>query len=101
MDIVSKEKRSEIMSGIRSKWTKPEVFAHNVLKGNRVRHEMHPRIAGNPDILIRDTNTVIFIDGCFWHGCPRHYREPKTNRGYWLPKIEGNIRRDRTSRWRA
>ena len=93
--------RSEIMSRIRSKWTRPEMMAHNILKGNRIRHEMHPNLPGNPDILIKDNSIVIFIDGCFWHGCPTHYREPKTNKQYWIPKIERNIVRDRTQRFRA
>ena len=101
MDAFTKEQRSEIMSRIRGKWTKPEVFAHNVLKGHKIRHEMHPNAPGNPDILIKGDGIAIFIDGCFWHGCPDHYREPKTNRKYWVPKIARNVQRDRNSRRKA
>ena len=95
MDRVSKEKRSEIMSKIRGKWTKPERKAHNILKGLKVRHKMHPDLCGNPDILLKDKKAVIFINGCFWHGCPRHFRMPKTNVKFWKDKIRRNIERDR------
>lgn len=55
---------------------------------------MHPKIEGNPDILIYP-KTVVFINGCFWHKCPKCYKEPKSNKKYWLPKIEANVKRDR------
>ena len=98
-DIFTKKKRSEIMSKIKGKWTKPERFAHHALKCAGVRHRMHPKMDVNPDILIPGKRICIFIDGCFWHKCPRHYREPKTNRKYWLPKMDANAARDRrTSR---
>ena len=83
--------RSELMSRIRSKWTKPEMRVHNFLKGNRIRHEMHPDLPGHPDVLLPDTNTVLFIHGCFWHGCKRHYKQPKTNARFWADKIKCNI----------
>ena len=83
--------RSELMSRIRSKWTKPEMRVHNFLKGNRIRHEMHPDLLGHPDVLLPDTNTVLFIHGCFWHGCKRHYKQPKTNARFWADKIKCNI----------
>lgn len=87
MDIFSKRKRSEIMSKIRSKKTKPEMAVHNFLKGNRVRHKMWPRMPGNPDIFIGDLNLVVYINGCFWHGCERHFRPPKSNKKFWREKI--------------
>lgn len=93
-DVYSKEKRSEIMRKIRGKWTKPEREVHNLLKSAHVRHRMHPRIPGNPDVLVKDRNLAVFLDGCFWHGCPKHYKAPKSNTGYWGPKIEANRRRD-------
>jgi hypothetical protein len=54
---------------------------------------MHPKIEGNPDILLKGTNTVVFLHGCFWHKCPNCYIPPKSNRAYWLPKIEANVKR--------
>lgn len=94
-DKFSEEVRSRIMSKIRSKWTKPEKKLHNLLKGNKIRHTMHPDLLGNPDVLLKDSNTVIFIDGCFWHGCPTHGHIPHSNRDYWYKKIKRNIERDK------
>lgn len=93
-DIFTPEKRSEVMSKIRSKWTKPEKMIHNYLKGHKIRHTMHPKIAGNPDVLLVDRNVAMFIHGCFWHKCPKHYKEPKSRKEYWIPKIESNVKRD-------
>lgn len=93
-DVHTKKQRSYNMSKIRSKWTKPEILIHNYLKGKKVRHRMHPDIEGKPDILLVDSNTVVFLDGCFWHKCPRCFKEPASNRDFWLPKIERNVERD-------
>jgi DNA mismatch endonuclease (patch repair protein) len=82
------------MSKIRSKWTAQERKAHNYLKGHKVKHKMHPKLLGNPDILLIKSNTVVFLNGCFWHKCPKCYKEPKSRREYWLPKIKGNVARD-------
>lgn len=83
------------MSRIRSKWTLPERKIHNFLKGHKIKHEMHPDIEGSPDIILKKRKIAIFIHGCFWHKCPKCYREPKSNKKYWLPKIEKNVKRDR------
>ena len=56
---------------------------------------MHPKIPGSPDIIIPDKKIAIFLHGCFWHRCPKHYKEPKSNRKYWLPKIDKNAERDK------
>ena len=94
-DNLTKEQRSMTMSKIRSKWTSQEKKIHNYLKGNKVKHKMHPKIDGSPDILLKDTKTVVLLHGCFWHKCPKCFKKPKTNKSYWLPKIERNIKRDR------
>lgn len=83
------------MSKIRSKRTKPEMIVHNHLKGNKMRHKMWPKMTGNPDVFIPGINMVIFINGCFWHGCKRHFRLPKTNKRFWANKINNNIKRQR------
>ena len=93
-DIFTKEKRSEVMSKIRGKRTKPEMFVHNILKGNRIRHKMWPYMHGYPDILIYP-NTLVFVNGCFWHGCVRHFKYPKTNSKFWKEKIRRNYHRQR------
>ena len=51
---------------------------------------------GKPDFVFRRERLALFVDGCFWHGCPKHGRNPDSNRGYWLPKLERNKQRDRT-----
>lgn len=95
VDKFSQETRSKIMSRIKSKWTKPEIKIHSLLKGNRIRHKMHPSLLGNPDVYLKDFNTIIYIDGCFWHKCPIHGHIPEKNRDYWEKKIERNVARDK------
>ena len=81
------------MSGIRKKWSEIDCLAHSFLKGYKIRHQMYPAIAGSPDVLVHP-DVVVFVDGCFWHKCPRCYRPPKSRRGYWIAKIDGNRKRD-------
>jgi len=95
VDNLTKEQRSKCMSRIRSKWTVQEVKIHNYLKGNKIKHKMHPRLIGKPDILLTNTNVVVFLHGCFWHKCPKCYKEPKSRKDYWLPKIDNNVKRDK------
>ncbi|MEL5991704.1 very short patch repair protein [Microbacterium phosphatis] len=54
-------------------------------------------LRARPDLVFPKRWVAVFIDGCFWHGCPSHYVEPKANADYWLPKIAGNVRRDRAT----
>jgi DNA mismatch endonuclease (patch repair protein) len=80
------------MSRIKSKHTKPELILKKKLK----EFQYHPRdVFGNPDFINWRKKTVLFIDGCFWHGCPLHYNKPKSRRSYWIPKIERNMARDK------
>jgi DNA mismatch endonuclease (patch repair protein) len=95
VDNLTKEQRSYNMSRIRSKWTKQERMVHNILKSRKIKHKMHPKINGSPDIILSDKKIAVFLHGCFWHKCPIHYIEPKTKREYWLPKIERNALRDK------
>ena len=55
---------------------------------------MHPKIVGHPDIILKDKKVAIFIHGCFWHKCPKCYKEPKSRKKYWVPKLERNVKRD-------
>ena len=98
-DNLSKEQRSYCMSRVKSKWTSPEKKMHNFLKGNKIKHKMHPKLKGNPDILLTKTRTAVFIHGCFWHGCKKCYTKPKKNRKYWETKIQKNVKRGRHSIW--
>jgi len=92
-DNLTKEQRSYCMSNIRSKYTKPELIIKIKLKKKNFVY--HPRLYGKPDFANFKKRTAIFIDGCFWHRCPKHFVEPKSNKKYWLPKIERNVLRDK------
>ena len=94
-DVLTKEQRSYNMSRIRDKWTKQETKIHNLLKGKKIKHEMHPAIEGSPDILIAAQNKAIFIDGCFWHRCPKCFKEPSSNTYFWKNKISRNVKKDK------
>ncbi len=90
VDWLDKKTRSKIMSCIRSKNTKPELILKKYLKGS------HPKcIIGNPDFANKEKKIAIFVDGCFWHKCPKCYRAPKSNKRYWLPKINRNVERSK------
>jgi len=100
-DIWSKEKRSEVMSLIRSKNTKPERIARKILSGLGYRYRLNVRkIPGSPDISITKYKCAIFIHGCFWHyhsRC-RDGKIPEGNRNYWEPKLKANRKRDLRNR---
>ena len=55
----------------------------------------HQPLSGRPDFIFKRERVAIFVDGCFWHGCPDCYRAPKSNQEFWEQKVEGNRRRDR------
>ena len=97
MDTVSKKKRSEIMSRIRSKNTKPELAVRKYLSSKGFRYRLHDKnLPGKPDIVLKKHSTVIQVRGCFWHGhsC-KLANYPKTNRKYWKNKINNNRKRDK------
>ena len=97
-DIFSKEKRSEVMRLVKGKNTKPEVLLRQKLHSLGYRFRLHDKsLPGSPDIKLAKYKTVIFINGCFWHGhqgC-KHYTVPKTNRDFWVNKIETNTTNDK------
>ena len=96
-DVFSKEKRSEIMSKIHQP-TKIEDAVHGWLREEGIPFEPYPKVRGRPDtrlVLPDGGDHYLFIDGCFWHCCPEHYRRPKSKRDYWVPHVEGsNARRE-------
>ena len=81
------------MSRIHSKNTKIELSLKHLLKGTYLRYQ--PKMYGNPDFGSKKFKIVIFIDGCFWHKCPKCYTEPKSNRKFWVQKINKNAKRDK------
>lgn len=96
-DTVSPEKRSDMMSGIRGKDTKPEIVVRRLLHRLGYRFRLHCKdLPGRPDIVLPKWRTVIFVNGCYWHGhkdC-HLFRLPKTRTEFWSKKIEGNQARD-------
>jgi len=95
-DKVSKEKRSEIMSRIKSKDSKIETLFRKKLWQHGFRYRKNSgKYFGKPDIVLKKHKTVIFIDSCFWHGCKKHCRMPTSNEPYWNKKIKRNIERDK------
>ena len=96
-DIVSPEKRSQNMSAIRSKNTKPEVYLRKLLFAQGYRYRIADKsVPGHPDIFLRKYNTAIFVNGCFWHrhpGCKFAYT-PKSRVEFWQKKFDDNVRRD-------
>lgn len=96
-DIVSSEVRSRMMSGIRSKNTRPEILIRQGLHGRGLRFRLHCReLPGKPDIVFPKWKAVLFVHGCFWHGHHCHlFRMPATRRDFWEAKIAANAERDR------
>lgn len=95
-DIFTKEKRSEIMSLIRPKGTKPELAVFRYLRQEKIYFQRHyKRVSGSPDVAVPRRKVAIFIDGDFWHGWKFHLWKGKLSTEYWRPKIEANIRRDK------
>jgi DNA mismatch endonuclease, patch repair protein len=101
VDIFSTEKRSKIMSQIRSSGTTPERKLYEIVRqslGRRRRIDQNIRVLpGQPDIVVPSLHLVIFADGCFYHGCPNHGHYPKSNRRYWVPKLARNRERDKAA----
>ena len=97
MDKLTKEQRHRCMASIRGKNTKPEMLVRRFLFSRGFRYRLnHPRLPGRPDIVLRKYRTVIFVNGCFWHGhegC-KNYVVPKSNTEFWTAKIERNRARD-------
>src|SRR5690348_2387578 len=90
------------MSRIKSSGTSPEERLFGVLSEilGRVRTiKRNVRsLPGQPDFLVPSLKLAIFVDGCFYHGCPKHGHSPKSNRHYWIPKLARNLARDRATR---
>ena len=96
-DIWTKQKRSEVMGMIRSRGNKRtelrliEAFRSEGITGWR----RHLPLPGRPDFAFRAARLLVFVDGCFWHGCAKCYRRPASNRVYWDAKVIRNQTRDR------
>lgn len=100
-DNVGKYSNSYNMSKIRGTNTKPEILVRRFLYANNIRYRKNLKtLPGSPDIVLRKFCTVIFINGCFWHGhenC-KYFSIPKTRIEFWTNKIQRNVERDKESK---
>lgn len=89
--------RSQAMSRIRGRDTRPELLIRSLLHREGARFRVSYKVPGicKVDIAFTRVRLAIFIDGCFWHGCPEHAVEPKTNKDFWTRKLARNLERDK------
>ncbi len=102
MDPLTPTQRSERMSRVRHKDTKPEMVVRRLTHSLGYRYRLHRRdLPGQPDVVFPSRRKIILVHGCFWHqhGCPI-YRYPKSRLEFWAPKLERNVRRDRENQAR-
>lgn len=96
-DVFTKAKRSEVMSRIRSSGNKEtelamiKLFRKHKITGWR----RHYPLFGKPDFVFPNQRLAVFVDGCFWHGCPKHSNMPRNNHAFWKRKLNSNKARDR------
>lgn len=98
-DTFSSEKRSEIMSKISAKETKPEILVRKFLFANGLRYRKNVKsLPGSPDIVLPKYKTIVFVHGCFWHGhdC-KAAKLPETRKEFWTDKIGKNKQRDQNN----
>ncbi|MFJ2934033.1 very short patch repair endonuclease [Streptomyces sp. NPDC087219] len=90
--------RRRNMQAIRSRDTKPEQQVRRLIHAQGLRYRVAakplPDLRRTADIIFRPVKVAVFIDGCYWHGCPEHYVAPRTNPGYWSDKVARNMARD-------
>jgi DNA mismatch endonuclease (patch repair protein) len=96
-DVFTKKKRSQVMAAIRSTGNKETEmkFASILRAADITGWRRHLALPGRPDFVFQRERIAVFVDGCFWHGCPKHGRKPGSNANYWLPKLARNRERDK------
>lgn len=95
-DVLTKRQRSYNMSMIRAKNTKPELILRKLISASGLRGcKPHYSLAGKPDIVFPKRKIAVFIDGCFWHKCPKCFIKPVTRKKFWKNKIDSNVKRDK------
>ena len=96
-DVFTKAKRSEVMSRIRGRGNKDtELALAKLFRAHRITGwRRNQRFFGKPDFIFSKLKLAVFVDGCFWHGCPKHGTQPKGNRSFWKKKFARNKARDR------
>ena len=99
VDVVDRQTRSRMMSGIRGKNTRPEIMIRKSLHSRGFRYRLHPKdLPGKPDITLPKYRVAVFVNGCFWHchGC-QLFKWPKTRKRFWRTKLTQNAARDKTN----
>ena len=96
-DVFTKAKRSEVMSRIRSRGNRDtELRLIALMREHGITGwRRNARVFGKPDFVFRAAKLAVFVDGCCWHGCPRHATMPANNRAFWKAKLARNAQRDR------
>ena len=99
-DVLTKAKRSALMAKVRSvgNASTEQRLAQLLRKHRMTGWRRGAPLAGKPDFVFRKGKVAVFVDGCFWHGCPRHRRTPKTRVAFWKAKLARNAQRDREVR---
>ena len=96
-DVVNKRVRSNIMRSVKSCDSQIELNFRKALWRSGIRYRKNVKgCVGHPDVVIKKFKVVVFIDSCFWHGCPKHCRMPSSRQTYWINKIKRNKDRDRS-----
>ena len=97
VDVFTKAKRSAVMSLVRSKGNRgTELALINIFRELHITGwRRHQPVFGKPDFVFRKERLCVFVDGCFWHGCPKCYRAPGSNKPFWQKKFQTNLARDR------
>jgi DNA mismatch endonuclease (patch repair protein) len=98
MDRVNPEVRSRTMAAIKGRDTSIEKVFRALVSKSRYSFVQHPKWLGSPDLAFPKRGVVVFLDSCFWHKCPIHFRPPKSRTEYWAAKIGRNVTRDATIR---
>jgi DNA mismatch endonuclease (patch repair protein) len=95
-DVFTKAKRSEVMSRIRGRGNKDtELALAKLFRRHRITGwRRNQQVFGKPDFVFPRLKLAVFVDGCFWHGCPKHATMPKNNRAFWHHKLSANKKRD-------
>lgn len=87
---------SQRMARVRHHDTEPELILRSALWRAGIRFRLSSKAPiGKPDLVFQRKKVAVFVDGCFWHGCPEHYSAPKTSTSFWSNRLAANLERDR------
>jgi DNA mismatch endonuclease (patch repair protein) len=100
MDVMTPEQRSRNMAAIRSRGnrTTEKALRFRLVQSGIGDWKLHGDLPGRPDFVFGGHRLLVFVDGCYWHGCPRCYRPPQSHPDFWAEKVEYNRTRDKKTR---